>query len=155
MIYFCEPLAFCTYLSHLNSLPKTYGCHYIYRTWTKLNTDNQRKLRDHPGLCTYNNSFLVVGGSENRESLNHVESIDWTTNTWTRWTSQLNIGREGPGVIQVGNNIYVIGGRGLEAKGTVEVWDSPEQPGGWFINPDIQVKHHNQEYSVVLLESSE
>ena len=49
----------------------------------------------------------------------------------------------------------MIGGRGLEAKGTVEVWDTPEQPGGWFINPDIQVKHHNQEYSVVLLESSE
>ena len=39
----------------------------------------------------------------------------------------------------------MIGGRGLEAKGTVEVWDSPEHPGGWFINPDIQVKHHNQD----------
>ena len=78
-----------------------------------MNTDNQRTLRDHPGLCTYNNSFLVVGGTENRESLNHVESIDWTTNTWTKWTSQLNIGREGPGVIQVENNIYVITDRWL------------------------------------------
>ena len=74
-----------------------------------MNTANQRILRDHPGLCTYNDSYLVVGGSENRESLKDVESFDLTTNTWTKWNSQLNIGREGPGVIQVDNEIYVIG----------------------------------------------
>ena len=95
---------------------------------------------------------MVVGGTENRESLKEIESIDLTGNTWTTWTSQLNIGREGPGVIQIENDLYVVGGRGVDVKGSVEIWNSDS---GWFICPDLQVKHHNQEYSVALLECPE
>ena len=56
------------------------------------------------------------------------------------------------GVIQIENDLYVVGGRGLDVKGSVEIWNSET---GWFICPDLQVKHHNQEYSVALLECPE
>ena len=95
---------------------------------------------------------MVVGGTENRESLKDVETIDMSSNTWSTWTSQLNIGREGPGVIQIENELYVVGGRGIDVKGSVEIWNSES---GWFICPDLHVKHQNQEYSVALLESPE
>ena len=63
--------------------------------------------------------------------------------------------REGPGVIQIEDSLYVVGGRGLDVQGSVEIWNFQEQPDGWFICPDLQVKHYNQEYSLVLLQSSE
>ena len=63
--------------------------------------------------------------------------------------------REGPGVIQIEDSLYVVGGRGLDVQGSVEIWNFQEQPDGWFICPDLQVKHTNQEYSLAVLESSE
>ena len=51
--------------------------------------------------------------------------------------------------------IYVIGGRGADCQGTIEVWNSSDDPNTdcWRIIPDLNVKHQNQEYVVTLLES--
>ena len=52
---------------------------------------------------------MVVGGSnENRELLKSIESYDFDTNQWTVWSSELNIAREGPGVIQIDESVYGI-----------------------------------------------
>ena len=100
----------------------------------------------------------MVGGThpENREPIKIVESFDFITNQWTIWPNELNIAREGPGVLQIDEKtIYVIGGRGADCQGTIEVWNSSDDPNtdGWRIIPDLNVKHQNQEYVVTLLES--
>ena len=45
----------------------------------------------------------------------------------------------------------VIGGKGPDVNGTVEVWQPTEQK--WILNSDLNVKHPDQEYVVTLLES--
>ena len=109
--------------------------------------------RDHSGLCSYDSTILAVGGtcSETRRPLKAIESFNHQTRTWDPWESSLIIEREGPGVIQIDEKVYVIGGRGLEVLGTIEIYDSRTQT--WTLgNDDLKVKHENQEYSVVLLE---
>ena len=55
----------------------------------------------------FKNQILVVGGSnENRELLKSIESYDFDTNQWSVWSSELNIAREGPGVIQIDESVY-------------------------------------------------
>jgi len=69
--------------------------------------------------------------------------------TWSRWDTELNIGREGPGVIQIDDSIWAVGGRGQEVKGSVEVY----QNGAWLVQKHA-VKHENQEYLLALLETN-
>ena len=80
---------------------------YLFREWSKLNAENDRSTRDHPGIVLFKNQILVVGGSnENRELLKYIESYDFDTNQWSVWSSELNIAREGPGVIQIDESVY-------------------------------------------------
>ena len=78
-------------------------------------------------------------------------SFSFETNRWTVWSSQLNIAREGPGVIQVEDQLYVIGGRGSDVNGSVEVWHSKDST--WRLVPELNVKHFDQEYVVTILQS--
>ena len=91
----------------------------------------------------------MVGGTDpdTRENMTLVESFD--LQSWKRWSDELNIGREGPGVIQVQDTLWVVGGRGLGVNGSVEVY----QKGKWTIQ-EHSVKHENQEYLLAILEAN-
>ena len=86
-------------------------------------------------------------------TVNHLltRAIKKRKNQWTVWSSQLNIAREGPGVIQVEDQLYVIGGRGSDVNGSVEVWHSKDSI--WRLVPELNVKHFDQEYVVSILQS--
>ena len=120
-----------------------------YRSWSKITVRDERYSRDHPGLCTFQNQVVILGGTdpESREAMKLIESYDFTT--WTRWNTELNIGREGPGVIQIDDSIWVVGGRGQDVKGSVEVYEN----GTWNLQKH-QVKHENQEYLLGILETN-
>ena len=125
------------------------------REWSKLNPGNDRIARDRPGIGLFENQIIVLGGSNpdnpDNEPTKLVESFSFETNQWTVWSSQLNIAREGPGVIQVEDQLYVIGGRGSDVNGSVEVWHSKDST--WRLVPELSVKHFDQEYVVSILQS--
>ena len=52
-------------------------------------------------------------------------------------------------MIQVDDSIWAVGGRGLEVKGSVEVYEN----GKWSLQ-DHTVKHENQEYLLALLKTN-
>ena len=92
----------------------------------------------------------MVGGTDpdTRDNMKLVESYNFET-----WNSSLigpmNVPREGPGVIQAEDSIWVVGGRGLDVNGSVEVY----QNGEWKVQEHC-VKHENQEYLLAILESN-
>jgi hypothetical protein len=103
-----------------------------------------------------NLKIFAIGGScsENRDPLQTIEAWDQRSNSWQILSPGLNIAREGPGVIQVGQEIFVIGGRGQDTHGTVEVWNPDLAQSTWTLRPDLTVKNHDQEYLVDILERS-
>ena len=127
---------------------------FTHRSWGNFPSNNQRLSRDHPGLAKFKNGILVVGGSEDREPLDSVESFDFDLEAegprWNLWEQKLNIPREGPGVLQVDEEtIFVVGGRGDNVDGSVEIWKDSQ----WTLSPSLKVKHPNQEYHCILLEN--
>lgn len=120
------------------------------REWTRFNYNNERILRDHPGLASFYGDIVVLGGTaatENHEALDAIESFNMETNAWSIWPTKLNRARAGPAVIQVDQLLYVIGGRGQDVQGSVEVFDQVS----WTVRPDLTVNHPDQEYAVTLL----
>ena len=92
----------------------------------------------------------MVGGTDpdSRDNMTLVESFDFETWSPSR-IMPTNVAREGPGVIQVEDSIWVVGGRGLDVNGSVEVY----QNGEWKIQEHC-VQHENQEYLLAILEAN-
>ena len=124
----------------------------IFREWTRFTLSNERVPRDHPGLTSFNKGIIVIGGTaatENHETLDTIESFSHEANLWSIWPLKLCRPRSGPGAIQVDQRLFVIGGRGKDVEGSVEIFDQDTQ--SWSIHPDLVMKHPNTEYAVTLL----
>ena len=108
--------------------------------------DGGRMSRDHPGVTRLGaDSVIIAGGSLGKEYLKQTEI--YSANR--RWViaGDLNIGREGPGLVYVGEGaIWAIGGRG--SKGTVERFHHRQ----WQLVENLKVSQENDEYLAAVID---
>jgi len=118
---------------------------------------DSRLSRDRPGIGEHMGNLIVAGGSMERNLLTIVEEYDIQNRSWSRMPN-LNIPREGPAVIVVENQLWIVGGKigpgNEDQKGSVEIFDNESNK--WILSDKSSSLHlnvnTNQECQAVIVE---